>query len=330
MTHAFNSGCPCCLPTNGLSRRQFLCTTAAGVAAAPLVAAAAGGEAQAATKPTQAGRPILIKGGCVLSLDKRRRRLRAGRRADRGQEDHGGEAEHQRAERPGDRRVEPHRHAGLRRYPPSHVAGLPAQRAAGRLARGLPQRRAAHIRRQDDAGRCLCRRLHQRARRHRRRRDLHPRLVAHPEFARAHRRLHQGTAGIRACARCSPMARARTRPAGSWRSPTAKYPGDIARLRKQYFSSDDQLVTLYLAALGGTPEATLSQFKAARDVGARITIHVGVGEFGRNALLEKAQRRSGPQGRHHLHPLLHAQRHRMEADQGHRRHRSRSRAMSRR
>jgi hypothetical protein len=44
--------------------------------------------------------------------------------------------------------------------------------------------------------------------------------------------------------------------------PTAKYPGDIARLRKQYFSSDDQLVTLYLAALGGTPEATFAQFKA--------------------------------------------------------------------
>ena len=57
---------------------------------------------------------------------------------------------------------------------------------------------------------------------------------------------------------------------------TAKYPGDIARLRKQYFSSDNQLVTLYLAALGGTPEATLSQFKTARDVGARISIHVGV------------------------------------------------------
>ena len=39
MTHAFNSGCPCCLPQNGLSRRQFLCTTAAGVAAAPALAA---------------------------------------------------------------------------------------------------------------------------------------------------------------------------------------------------------------------------------------------------------------------------------------------------
>ena len=74
---------------------------------------------------------------------------------------------------------------------------------------------------------------------------------------------------------------------------TAKYPGDIARLRKQYFSSDDQLVTLYLAALGGSPEATLSQFKAARDVGARITIHVGVGEFGRSALLEKLNAQNG-------------------------------------
>ena len=71
-----------------------------------------------------------------------------------------------------------------------------------------------------------------------------------------------------------------------WEIATSKYPGDIARLRKQYFSSDDQLVTLFLAA-GGTPEALLTQFKAARDVGAPITIHVGVGEFGRNALLEK-------------------------------------------
>jgi len=74
---------------------------------------------------------------------------------------------------------------------------------------------------------------------------------------------------------------------------TAKYPGDIARLGKQYFSSDNQLVTLYLAALGGTPEATLSQFKTARDVGARISIHVGVGEFGRNALLEKLHAAGG-------------------------------------
>jgi len=55
MTHfTFGSGCPCCVPRAGLSRRQFLCTTAAATAAAPAMAS----------------RPILLKGGCVLSLDK--------------------------------------------------------------------------------------------------------------------------------------------------------------------------------------------------------------------------------------------------------------------
>src|SRR5882757_8655298 len=70
MTHAFSSGCPCCLPGSGLSRRQFLCTTAAGVAAAPALASSVIGPAEAAPRAVQAGRPILIKGGCVLSLDK--------------------------------------------------------------------------------------------------------------------------------------------------------------------------------------------------------------------------------------------------------------------
>src|SRR4029079_3348487 len=50
---------------------------------------------------------------------------------------------------------------------------------------------------------------------------------------------------------------------------TSKYPGDIGRLRKQHFSSDDQLVTLYLAALGGSPEGTFAQFKDARACGTR-------------------------------------------------------------
>jgi 5-methylthioadenosine/S-adenosylhomocysteine deaminase len=72
-----------------------------------------------------------------------------------------------------------------------------------------------------------------------------------------------------------------------WEAEGSKYPDDIARLRKQYFSSADQLVTLYLAAPSGAPEQILPTFKAARDVGARITIHVGVGERGRAALLEK-------------------------------------------
>jgi 5-methylthioadenosine/S-adenosylhomocysteine deaminase len=72
-----------------------------------------------------------------------------------------------------------------------------------------------------------------------------------------------------------------------WEMKGHKYPEDIGRLRKQYFSSEDQLLTLFMAAPSGAPELILPVFKAARDVGARITIHVGVGEFGRNALLEK-------------------------------------------
>jgi 5-methylthioadenosine/S-adenosylhomocysteine deaminase len=72
-----------------------------------------------------------------------------------------------------------------------------------------------------------------------------------------------------------------------WEMQGHKYPDDIARLRKQYFSSEDQLLTLFMAAPSAPLEHILPAFKAARDVNARITIHVGVGEFGRNALLEK-------------------------------------------
>jgi 5-methylthioadenosine/S-adenosylhomocysteine deaminase len=72
-----------------------------------------------------------------------------------------------------------------------------------------------------------------------------------------------------------------------WEIATTKFPEDIVRLRKQYFSSDDQLVTLFLAAPGGSPEQVLPPFKAALDVGARITIHVGVTPAGATGLLEK-------------------------------------------
>lgn len=56
-----------------------------------------------------------------------------------------------------------------------------------------------------------------------------------------------------------------------------KFPGDIKRLRAQYFSSDDQLLTLALAASGGfgNPAVAAREWAAAREVGARITIHAG-------------------------------------------------------
>ena len=70
---SFHSGCPCCAPRGGVSRRQFLCTTAIGAVAAPAIAANVIAPAKAQQAPSGAaapGRPILIKGGCVLSLDR--------------------------------------------------------------------------------------------------------------------------------------------------------------------------------------------------------------------------------------------------------------------
>ena len=66
---------------------------------------------------------------------------------------------------------------------------------------------------------------------------------------------------------------------------TNPYPNDIFRLRDQYFSSEDQLLTLALAAAGpqfaGVPFA-VTEWNVARhpDIQARITTHVGVGADG--------------------------------------------------
>jgi 5-methylthioadenosine/S-adenosylhomocysteine deaminase len=49
----------------------------------------------------------------------------------------------------------------------------------------------------------------------------------------------------------------------------AQFPQDIRRLRKQYFSSDDQLLTL---AMGGGPDATT--WALAREVGVPIVNHI--------------------------------------------------------
>jgi 5-methylthioadenosine/S-adenosylhomocysteine deaminase len=65
-------------------------------------------------------------------------------------------------------------------------------------------------------------------------------------------------------------------------------PGWFIRAAKTHFSSSHQLLTLALAPYG--PEFTefevsKSHWKLARDVGARISVHVGVGTFGRKTKL---------------------------------------------
>ena len=58
---------------------------------------------------------------------------------------------------------------------------------------------------------------------------------------------------------------------------------DLRRVRKEHFSSDDGLVTMAFAARGPqftTLDITESDFRNARDLGIRITVHVGDGLWG--------------------------------------------------
>jgi cytosine/adenosine deaminase-related metal-dependent hydrolase/ribose/xylose/arabinose/galactoside ABC-type transport system permease subunit len=74
---------------------------------------------------------------------------------------------------------------------------------------------------------------------------------------------------------------------GKWEP---KQPGWFVRAATKYFNSKDQLLTLALAAPG--PEFTefevaRAHWKLARDVGARISVHVGVGTFGQEGKLQR-------------------------------------------
>jgi len=71
--------------------------------------------------------------------------------------------------------------------------------------------------------------------------------------------------------------------------PKSAYPNDIRRLRRDHFSSSDQLVTLAIAAAGpefSSVEAAVREWTIAREVGARISVHVGVGLLGKKGQLQ--------------------------------------------
>ena len=70
-----------------------------------------------------------------------------------------------------------------------------------------------------------------------------------------------------------------------YEAPNPEHPNWFKRAARQYFSSKDQLLTLGYAAFGpefNTVEGNQADWKLAREVDARITIHVGVGTFGKN------------------------------------------------
>jgi 5-methylthioadenosine/S-adenosylhomocysteine deaminase len=276
--------CGACNSSPALSRRDFLCTTAATAVAASAIAAPIVGTAQA--QQPAAGRPILIKGGCVLTLD---RAVGDFEQADVLIE--GGKIS---AVRPGLNApnaevidasrmivmpgfVDTHRHMwqGILRnvlpdgsledyrnvvqrtfgakYTPDDVYAGDYFSALGAIDSGVT---------------CIL------------------------DWSHIHNTPEHSDAAIKGLADSGVRAifaygNPQNETGRFWEMKGHKFPEDIARLRKQYFSSDDQLLTLFMAAPSNTPELALQSFKAARDVGARITIHAGVGEFGRAALLEK-------------------------------------------
>jgi cytosine/adenosine deaminase-related metal-dependent hydrolase len=64
-----------------------------------------------------------------------------------------------------------------------------------------------------------------------------------------------------------------------WAYSSREHPEDIRRIRKQYFQSDDQLLTLAMAARAPgntTPEVASHDWKLARELGIRISVHVGM------------------------------------------------------
>src|SRR3990170_2641619 len=64
-----------------------------------------------------------------------------------------------------------------------------------------------------------------------------------------------------------------------WGYSSLEHPEDVRRLRDRYFSSADQLLTLALAARGPgntTPEVAQHDWELAREIGARISVHVGM------------------------------------------------------
>jgi 5-methylthioadenosine/S-adenosylhomocysteine deaminase len=67
-----------------------------------------------------------------------------------------------------------------------------------------------------------------------------------------------------------------------WYTSTLEAPEDIRRVREQYFSSDDGLLTLAMGTRGPgfcTPEVVRHDWQLAREVGAPISVHVGMGPY---------------------------------------------------
>lgn len=100
-------------------------------------------------------------------------------------------------------------------------------------------------------------------------------IQAGPEYTDAAIKALQET-GIRAVFAYGPVW---------YEAPKPQHPDWFRRIAKQYFSSKDQLLTLAWAGFGpefNTVEGCIADWRLARENDARITVHVGVGTFGKH------------------------------------------------
>lgn len=81
--------------------------------------------------------------------------------------------------------------------------------------------------------------------------------------------------------------------APQWQVPSdVPHAEDARRVRAEHFSSDDQLVTMAMALRGpqfATMAVTEQDWRLARELGLRITVHVGDGEWGRSRPVARMQ-----------------------------------------
>ena len=280
----FLMNCECCTPP-ALSRRQFMCTAAAAPVAASVLAASVIGQAQAQQAPAAPapGRPILIKNACVVSMDravgdfeKADVLVRGSKIAQIGPDISASDAEVIDASNmivmPGF--IDTHRHmwegilrniipdAGLgeyfntiqrvlgSKYTPDDCYAANLVSALGAIDSGVTTVLDwSHIQNTPEHT------------------DACIKALADSGI--------RGVFAYGAPSLATPNFRQDT---------LQKYPDDIRRLRKQYFSSDDQLLTLFFASISNPPEQIAQDWIVARDVGAPITIHVGVGNFLKGAV----------------------------------------------
>jgi cytosine/adenosine deaminase-related metal-dependent hydrolase len=71
-----------------------------------------------------------------------------------------------------------------------------------------------------------------------------------------------------------------------WQLPsTVPHTRDVLRIKDQYFSSDDQLMTMAIGLRGpqfSTPEVAIEDWKLIQELGCRVTVHNGDGEWGKS------------------------------------------------